>query len=759
MSTTSTPAPRRRLPWLTRFVGRVPEIAALESVLDGARLVTLVGPPGAGKSRLGVEVADRVGSRFAAGVRFVELAPLTDPRGTAGAIGSALGVAEQPGRPMVDTLAETLVDQEVLLVLDNCEHLVAEAADVVHRLLAECPSVRVLATSRVRLQLAGEQVWNVRRLDEATAVDLFLDRARLATNDFPRDDASQRLVREICAHLDGLPLAIELAAAWTRVLSPTQIVERLDRALPLPRSGIRTGTPHHETMDATVERSYELLDTGAQALFEVLSVFAGGFDLPAAEAVAAPGDDVLTGLTSLVDHSLVLADPVDVETMRYCQLEPVRQCGARRLVARSDHDDVRARHAEHYLQVARRAAGDLHGDRRGAALRRLGREEGNLLVALDWARARRSELGLRLATALAPFWELGGRVNDGRAWLDQMLAIDAPDRALRGTALARAGRLAWRQRHYAQARRMLEDSLDIARELGDAVVVARRQRNLALVPMTEGDTATATALCEQSITACRAHGDETGLVWGLIFLGLTCYVAGDLAAGDRHIDEALTLNRRVGSVAATVAGNLYLSYAANRRGDVAAERTHVVEVMAAMRQPGGIVEEPDWLWAGAALAAGEGRNEAALRLAGAAQALSRRTGSYINEQFMVELEQVVAEARRRVGRGRSDRLTAEGAAMTLEELMDEAEATAGEGAEHPLTPREIEVAELVGQGLSNLDIAQRLYISHRTVESHVEHIKRKLAVTTRHQIVMWVLGEPAAEASGSAKTEAGTATE
>jgi predicted ATPase/DNA-binding CsgD family transcriptional regulator len=741
LSDLSTPASRRRPAWLTHLFGREPEIAALGSVLDDARLVTLVGPPGAGKSRLSVEVADRVEPRLVDGVHVVELAPLADPRATAGAVGSALGIAEQPGRPMADTLVEALAEREVLLVLDNCEHLVAEAAEIVHRLLVECPSVSVLATSRVPLQLSGEHVWNVKPLDEAAAVEMFLDRALLATSDFPTGDAPRRLIREICERLDGLPLAIELAAAWTRVLSPTQIVERLDRALPMPKSGIRRETPHHETMDATVDRSYGLLDASAQALFETLSVFAGGFDLPAAEAVAAPGEDVLTGLTSLVNHSLVLTEPAAVETMRYRQLEPVRHCGARRLVARGDHDVVRGRHAEHYLDVARCAAVELRGDQRGAALRRLEREEGNVLGALDWTRVHHSELGLRLAATLAPFWELRGRVNEGRAWLDEMLAIGAPERALRGTALARAGRLAWRQRDYAPARRMLEESLGIARELGDAVAVARRQRGLALVPMTEGDTATATELCERSIAACRAHGDDAGLVWGLIFLGLTRYIAGDLTGGDHHIDEALTLNRRVGSVAATVAGNLYASYAANRRGDLPAERTHIVEVLAAMRQPGGIVEEPDWLWASAALAAGEGRNEATLRLAGAAQALSRRTGSHINEQFMDSLDDVVTQARRHLGRARSDRLMADGAAMTFEQLMAEAEAMAGEGADHPLTPRETEIAELVGQGLNNVDIAQRLYISHRTVESHVEHIKRKLEVTTRHQVVMWALGQ------------------
>lgn len=493
-------------------------------------------------------------------------------------------------------------------------------------------------------------------------------------------------------------------------------------------------------MESTVDWSYRLLGPGEQRLFETLSVFAGGFDLSAAQAVVACDDEVLGGLTALVDHSLVVAELPSTGPMHYRMLEPVRQCAAARLAARDDHDLVGRRHADHYLEVARRAEAELLGDQPGIALSRLSRDDANLRVALEWGREHRSEVGLGLAAALAMFWEQRGRVNEGRAWLDELLEMGAPDRQLCGSALARAGRLAWRQRDYVGARDLLQRSLAIARELADPLVVARRRRSLALVSMTEGDTATAIGLCEQSIAACRAHGDDIGLVWGLIFLGLTHYVARDLASGSRDIDEALAVNRRVGSARATAAGHLYLSWAASESGDIAAERAHVVDAFAAIRQLGGVVE-PDWLYAGAALAAGEGRSHAALRLAGAADALSRRTGSHLNEPFMASLDPLLDQSRRQVGARLAERLWAEGARVPLDDLMSEAETLPADAADHPLSQRETEIAELVGQGLPNPEIARRLYISPRTVESHVEHIKRKLGLSTRHQVIAWILRE------------------
>jgi predicted ATPase/DNA-binding CsgD family transcriptional regulator len=697
--------------------------------------VTLTGAPGCGKTRLALELGDRLGERFRDGVAFAELAPISDPAQVASAVGVALRIDEEPGRPMAATLVDALADAEPLLVLDNCEHVDAAAADLAGRLVAACPAVRILATSRVPLGLPGEQVWSVPPLEGEPAVELFLDRAGLAAGGFAVDADGRALVERICVRLDGLPLAIELAAAWARVLSPREILDRLDAALPLLTTARDAGA-RQQTMEAAVDWSYRLLPAQEQQLFDRLSVFAGGFDLRAAEAVAASGT-ALSGLTVLVDHSLVLAEQASVDAMRYRLLEPVRQCGEAWLSAHGDPEQVARRHAEHYLEVALEADDGLRGGDRAGALRRLEQEEGNLLRALDWARGRDSDLGLRLCAALAGFWELRGRVNDARARLEELLELDTSDRRLRATALSRAGRLAWRQQDHERARALLEESVAIVRELGDEPGLARRLRNLALVSMSEGDLETGVRLCEESAAIFRAHHDEQGLVSALIFLGWARYAAEEFPAGDRHMREALAVNRTAGSVAATVNALIGLAYGANRQGNEPAQRAHLVEALTVMRtEGGGPVEDPDWLWAASGLAAAEDRLRSAFRLAGAARALGRRGGTHT--QFIGPLLESLDFEARRIGNANAERLEAEGARMTLGELMAEALAEPGDD---PLSPREREVAELVAEGLSNVEIASTLVISKRTVESHVDHIKRKLGCRTRNEVMAWAMRE------------------
>jgi predicted ATPase/DNA-binding CsgD family transcriptional regulator len=747
---------------LTRFFGRQAEASELRGLLERVRLLTLVGAPGCGKTRLGVELAAGLASGFPDGVVVVELAPLADSRLVPHAVAAATGVGAEAGRRTEDTLVEGLVGVDCLLVLDNCEHVVATTAGLVARLLAECPGVRVLATSRVPIGVAGEQVWRVPPLDPGTAAELFADRAALAGAGLELDDHSTPIVDEICARLDGLPLAIELAASWTRVLSPAEIRDRLDDALPLLRGGVRDVGPRHATMEATVDWSCRLLAPGERSLFDRLSVFAGSFDLAAAAAVAGVGDgeaeggaghrgrtgdgdpdgDVLATLTGLVDHSLVVAEPgaTAAGPMRFRLLEPVRQCGAARLAAAGGEAAVRRRHAGHYLDVAAQCDIALRTERTGA-LDRARRDEGNMLLALEWARAHDTELGLRLCTALAPVWELRGRVNEGRRWLEEMLDTGMGDGVLRATALARAGRLAWRQRDYREARRLLQESLAIKRDLGDDVGVARRLRGLALVSMSEGDTDAAIRLCGESIDRFRAHEDLEGLVVALLFLGLARYVAGDVAGGDETLDEAMMLGRPVGGGAVTAYGLLYRCYGAYMARDAAAERRHLVGALAAMGEAAALVEEPDWLWAGASLALTEGRIPSALRLAGGARALTRRCGSHMNEQFVGHIVPRLARAADDVGPAAADRLRAEGGRMAFTDLL--AQAVAEPEPVHPLTAREREVADLVAEGLTNGQVAERLFISPRTVETHVEHVKQKLGVRTRAEVVAWIVRESA----------------
>ncbi|TDD81098.1 LuxR family transcriptional regulator [Actinomadura darangshiensis] len=722
---------------LTLFFGRDDEIGEVAGLLGRSRLVTLVGAPGAGKTRLAAEVAADAGP----GVRFAGLASVSGGRSVPAAVAAALAVDEEPGRPLAETLAEHLAARDLLLVLDNCEHVAGDAADLVSRLLATAPRVRVLATSRVPLSVPGERLFRVPPLGRGPAVELFTDRAGLVGTAAADPERAER----ICAGLDDLPLAIELAAAWTRVLSPAEVLDRLDA---MPSLLVAPGAARHgqRTMEATVEWSLRLLSPDERALFARLSVFTGGFDLRAAEAVAAEPAEPLERLTALIDHSLVLAEPAEDGTTRYRMLEPVRQYGASLLAARGEDEAVRRRHAEHYLGVARRRDAELRGSDRVRPLTELSREEGNLLAALDWARRRPGDLALRLATALAYFWEQRGRVNDGRAWLEELLARAGADRRLRAAALGRLGRLAWRQCDYERARSLHEESLTIMSGLGDEPGTARGLRNLALVATATGDTATAAELCERSIALFRARGDHRGHGWALTVLALARLADGDVGGAEASFLDALALERRGSSAALAACGHLGLALCAAHAGDTGAYRAWLTTLIADIREAGHLLEDPDWLWAASGLATREGRFRAALLLAGAARAASRG-GSQMPAQVTEFSAALLVQARRALGRRAADRLLARGARLGTAELMAEALA-APTGADRPLSAREREIADRTGQGLSNEEIAGALHISRRTVETHLENIRLKLGLSSRYEVMAWALtqrlgGEPA----------------
>jgi predicted ATPase/DNA-binding CsgD family transcriptional regulator len=725
---------------LTRFMGREADARELIRILGGVRLVTLVGAPGCGKTRLGLELRRRVADRYPAGVSFVELAPVGDPCLVASAVAAGLGIDDQPGRSAEDALIEELSTKELLVVLDNCEHLVGAVAALVTKLLDRCPALRVLATSRTALGLSGEQVWRVPPLDLGPAVELFSDRVGLSGHGAGLEPSSAHVIEEICRRLDGLPLAIELAAAWSRVLTPTEILDRLEPALPLLRSHVRDASPRQRTMEATLDWSYQLLEPAEQLLFEQLSVFAGGFDFEAAQALV-PGEDVFDSLASLVDSSLVLADAAS-EKMRYRLLEPVRQYAEARLVARGLRDATRRHHAEHYLGLALRSEAELRSGAAGTVLAQLEEEEDNFRVALGWARDRSDDLGLRLSTALAPSWAIRGRVNEGRGWLDEMLRRRAgtEDLGLRASGLARASRLAWRQRDYSSTRALLEESLAIGRKRDDPLGVARRLRGLGLVAMAQGDFDEAGRLCAESVSLFRRHGDRYGLGLALAFLGMTFQLAGDAGRAGPCVREALELNRSNGSITGSLYSLGSMSFGAIAAADMASLRGHTVEVVDLLRKLGGKYEEPGWLWwTGIALASGEGRYRSALRLAGAADAVARRDGLHLHEQLRRQVQPWLERARAEVGSAKADQLGVEGSRLSSDELMDETLREADRGRSGPLSSRELEVADLVAGGLTNREIAQRLIISTRTVESHVEHIKAKLGLGRRARIVAWAL--------------------
>jgi predicted ATPase/DNA-binding CsgD family transcriptional regulator len=724
---------------LTRLIGREEDARELVRILDGVRMLTLVGAPGCGKTRLGLEVGRLVADRYPAGVHIVELAPVANACLVAPAMAAALGIDDRPRRSAEDALVEELSTAEMLVVLDNCEHLLGAVGAVVARLLDGRPSISFLATSRTALGLHGEQVWRVPPLDLGPAVELFVDRAGWSAHGARlAPPSSTPVIEAICRRLDGLPLAIELAAAWSRVLTPNELQARLDPALPMLRSHARDATSRQRTMEATLDWSYQLLEPAEQLLFERVSVFAGGFDLEAAQALV-PGTDVLEGLTALVDSSLVGAEPGS-EKMRFGLLEPVRQFAELRLAARGERDATRRRHADHYVEVARRSETRLRGSEAGAVLAQLDTEADNFRAALRWAREQPGDVGLRLCTALAPWWAIRGRANEGRAWLDEMLRRGTDDLRLRASGLARASRLAWRQRDYRSARALLVESLAISRELDDPMGVARRLRSLALVALAEGDLEDARRTCEESVSLFRRHADCYGLSLALAYLGLTLQLAGDGEGAAPFVREARELSRSHGGTISSLYSLGSMAFGAIAAGDMAGLRADLVELFDLLRDVGGNYDEPGWLWwTGVALASGEGRYHSALRLAGAAEATARRDSLQLHDLLRRYVPHWLKRARTEIDPVEACRLAAEGSRLSPAELMDETLREVDHVSVSPLSSRELEVADLVGQGLTNREIAERLIISTRTVESHVDHIKAKLGFGRRARIVAWAL--------------------
>jgi non-specific serine/threonine protein kinase len=538
---------------LTSFVGRERELAEVKRLLGEAPLLTLTGAGGAGKTRLALRVAAEASGDFADGVWLVELAPLANPTLVPQAVATALGVREAPGRALTDTLTEYLHTREILLVFDNCEHLVAAAAQLTETLLQACPRLRILATSREALGLAGELAWRVPSLTlpdpdrfagagpgaesilvEYEAVRLFLDRATFALPSFALSDQNAPTIAQICRRLDGMPLAIELAAARVRALTVEQIAERLDDRFRLLTGGSRTSLPRQQTLRATVDWSYDLLSEAERVLLHHLSVFSGGWALEAAEAVcggdAVPSSAVLDLLVQLVDRSLVLAEPQGVEE-RYRLLETVRQYAREKLLEAGEANGVRDRHRDYFLSLAEQADPELRGREQLTWLERLTREQDNLRAAIEWSLTRDpAETALRLAGALGWFWDLRGHWSEGRAWVERCLELATPNDAqpdrtatqvapwVRGRIFLAAGILALVQTDFAAARPSLEEAIQLSRSAGDHWGVARALMSLAPVEAYQGRHGEAAAHLQEGLALFRAVGDKWGTALALAVL-------------------------------------------------------------------------------------------------------------------------------------------------------------------------------------------------------------------------------------------------
>jgi len=747
---------------LTAFVGREHELADVKRLLAIDRLITLTGAGGVGKTRLALQTAADVIDDYSDGVWFAGLASLADASLLAQTVAAMLGVGQMPGQQPAQTLAHFLSHKRLLLLLDNCEHLIDACAELVDYVLRTCPHVRILATSRQRLGVAGEIAWRVPSLasphpsaagtDEIaaySAVQLFVDRARSLVKTFALGDTNASAVAQICQRLDGIPLAIELAASRVLVLAPEQILARLDDRFRLLVGGSRTAPTRQQTLRATLEWSHSLLSEPERALFRRLSVFVGGFTLEAAEAVCAGKGiaerDVLDLLAALVDKSLVWTDASDPLTLRYGLLETLRQYAVERLMEAAEIDTVLCQHAQQCLEVAEEAEPHLLLASQRPWLDKLEHDLGNFRAALRWSiDVGDADTGVRLAGALYRVWFLRGYVREGRRWLEQVLALPghAPSGA-RALAHRGCGLMAYAEGDYAAARAQTEEALRLARELDDKPLICGALNNLAIVLIDQADYQGARAYCEAGLAVARELVGAPYMGILLNNLGVGAVYSGDYAAAIPVLEESLAIasaERRF-ELMAWATGNL--GNAAYYQGDLTTAAARYKQSLRLGVDVGDKriiaerLEELAWV------AAAESRFETAARVFGAAEALRETIGATMPPANRAAYDRALTSTAAHLGDALAP-LWQAGRGLALEDAIAEAlavDASPAPGVTRSLSHREEEVARLVADGLSNREIAEALALSVRTVEAHVTHLLNKLTLRSRAQLAVWFVNQ------------------
>jgi non-specific serine/threonine protein kinase len=592
---------------LTSFIGRERELVEVRHLLEQTRLLTLLGVGGIGKTRLALQVGADSIDDFVDGVWFVQLAPLTDERLVPQAVATVLGLKEQPGIAITDTLTKETRDRKLLLVLDNCEHLIHASALLCEALLAACAGIRIVATSREPLRAPGEIGYRVSSLatpdpkapasvevlTQYAAVQLFIERAMSVRASFQVNTTNAPALASISYHLDGIPLAIELAAARLRSLSVEEVNARLDQRFGLLTGGSRTALPRQQTLRSAIDWSYDLLSDAEKALLCRVSVFSGGWTLAAAEQVCVGEDvhdsDVLDLLTSLVDKSLVVTEERNGAT-RYLMLETVRQYARDRLQEGGADAPWRGRHLAYFLALAEDAEPQLTGPDQQAWLGRLETEHDNVLSALAWSCGAGGDAvgGLRLAGAFSALWHVRGHLSEGRSWLSRLLAV-APSgeaAAARANALAAAGALAREQDDFPAAQALHQASLALRRELGDRRGIAQSLGSLGFVALAQGDHAAARLLYEESLVIWQELGDRRRIAGALGDLGYLYRVLGDYPAARILFEEGLALSRELGGPRLTGMWLSNLGAVDYHQGDYASAQARLKESLALFRELG-----------------------------------------------------------------------------------------------------------------------------------------------------------------------------
>jgi predicted ATPase len=685
-------ADKHNLPALrSSFVGREREIVEVKRALTMTRLLTLTGAGGLGKTRLALEITRDLIGDYSHGVWLVELTLLSDEDLVPQAVAGALGILEQPNRSLMNTLVGTLRSKELLLLLDNCEHLVDAVANLVDALLNACPHLRILATSRESLGVAGEIRWtlsalsspdlrtplSVSELEEYEAARLFSERARQRDPSFALTPNNANAVAEICRKLDGIPLALELAAARVGMLSVDQICQRLNESLELLVHGGRTTVPKQKTLKGTMDWSYELLSEDEKRVFGRLSTFVGGWTLEAAEVVASGGGlergDVFELLSGLIDKSLVVAETTADDILSYMMLESIRQYAREKLKGGGEDAAFRRRHAEWYLAFAEEAERGLSGPHYSWWLDKLETEDGNLRAALRFFIDQGdSERGLQLAAALGEFWRIRGYLREGLWWLEAALTADrGPASPARVKVLTHAGWIAWELLDFEKSTAFSKENLELSRMLEDKVGAAFALYHLGMVAIYEHMKANeAWGLFEESLTLRRQIGDEAGMGRALQKMGLISVVRHDFELAMKLYEECLELAQKtedkVGIALALWLGGLaYLG-----RRDHRLVSTLCAEGLNLARRIGYTHGVALMMHVLAASASAQGQPIRSARLWGAAESLLDSLGFAIGPAERSHFAPYMTAARERLDDEAWEAAWAEGKTMPLEEAVE-----------------------------------------------------------------------------------------
>jgi non-specific serine/threonine protein kinase len=679
-SAPSCPLPQRHnLPApLNSFIGREAEIAEVKALLGSSRLVTLTSAGGTGKTRLALRVAGEALEEFPEGVWFVELASLSDERRAAQVVAFALDVTEEPGKPVIEALVKSVRDKRVLLVLDNCEHLLHGCAEVAKRLLQAGPHLRIVATSREPLHVPGEAVYRVPAMATAQAMRLFVDRARAAVGNFEPTPDNAQSIADICRRLDGIPLAIELAAARVRALSVDKIATRLDDRFKLLTGGDPTAMPRQQTLRASIEWSYELLSSPERMLLRRLAVFSGGWALEGAEAIAGGGEleqaaSALEVLANLVEKSLVA---VDSRGERYHLLETVREYALEQLRESGEEDAVRDRHLAFYMDFASNARPGLVGSQQASWLARLDQERENLLSAHAWcARAAQGqETGLRLVATLKQYWLRRGLLGLAYGVMLEALAR-APARSMsRCRTLFDAGQIGFFMGRYSEARSHLEESIAIAREVGEKLVAGSALQPLGMACLGQGDLAAARAHLEEALVRARELEDPRNIAAAVNARAQLHRVEREFDAAEPLFEHVIDLARGLEDRESIAIGQLNLAMTSIERGRAERARTLLREAIAIVEATASRPAGQSVLEVCAGLAAQCDEWEKSARFYGAAEAVAALTSLHRDPADDAFLAPWVERARKSLGEARFAAVAAEGRARSFEDSLGEARA-------------------------------------------------------------------------------------